>query len=322
MKRLILLLSIFVSVVSSANTALSYNDQKSISQLNIVCWGDSLTAGAGGKGTTYPNELQKILNNHSIYNFKVYNAGVGGENSATITSRAGGIPFIVRIDDQIIPPNKVPVKISFLDNNNMNVRPLYQGSGLYSKEFIGKLGNIEGKINLIQPKGRSVIPKSSDYYTFTRLNNGEQINFSLSQKFTLDFSNMHKNDIYIIWIGQNDGKDFQNAILNTKAIIDHMTSSNKKFIVMNRPSGNSSRDNEDKAWLKQFPNNFIPIRQYMIKHGLEDAGIKPTLQDEIDINNGTVPSSLRSDQVHFNSQGYKVVANVVFHKMEKLGWIN
>lgn len=54
-----------------------------------------------------------------------------------------------------------------------------------------------------------------------------------------------------------------------------MTSSNKKFIVMNRPSGSLSRDNEDKTLLKQFPNNFISILQYMIKHALENPGKVP-----------------------------------------------
>lgn len=275
-----------------------------------------------GKGTTYPNELQKILNTRTLYNFKVYNAGVGGENSATIASRAGGIPFMVKIVDQIIPSSKVPVEISFLNNNGMKITPLHQGSGVPNHQFVGKLGDIAGKISLFRALEQSKDTKYNDYYSFTRLKEGQPVITDQPLKFTFNFSQQYKNDIYIIWIGQHDGKDFQNAILNTKAIIDHMKSSNKKFIAMNRPSGNSSRDNEDKAWLKQFPNNFIPIRQYMIKHGLEDAGIKPTLQDEIDINNGTVPSSLRSDQVHFNSQGYKVVANEVFHKMEKLGWIN
>lgn len=49
----------------------------------------------------------------------------------------------------------------------------------------------------------------------------------------------------------------------------------------------------------------------MVKLWFEDAGIKSSLQDQIDIRNGTVPRSLRSDPVHFNDKGYKIVANVV-----------
>ena len=64
-----------------------------VSGPNITCWGDSMTAGAGGGGTTYPAVLQSLLT-AAGYTSTVFNRGVGGENAPTICARAGGNPFI------------------------------------------------------------------------------------------------------------------------------------------------------------------------------------------------------------------------------------
>lgn len=47
----------------------------------IACWGDSLTDGAGGGGTTYPGVLASALGR------TVYEGGVGGETSSQILTR-------------------------------------------------------------------------------------------------------------------------------------------------------------------------------------------------------------------------------------------
>src|ERR1035437_2659914 len=53
-----------------------------VSYYPIAAWGDSLTAGAGGAGVTYPNALQTDLSGRSVYN-----GGVGGETSTQIETR-------------------------------------------------------------------------------------------------------------------------------------------------------------------------------------------------------------------------------------------
>ena len=86
---------------------------------SIVCWGDSLTYGAGGEGTSYPKtverlikenitdkfDLKKVMNasdssevewdDFHAKNIAALNMGIGGERSDTICGRAGVIPFTV-----------------------------------------------------------------------------------------------------------------------------------------------------------------------------------------------------------------------------------
>ena len=66
---------------------------------------------------------------------------------------------------------------------------------------------------------------------------------------------------------------------------------------------------------------FVSSREYMIAHGLKEAGIVPTVQDEQDIANGIVPSSLRSDEAHFNSYGYQIYLNLIHRRLKELGYV-
>lgn len=53
--------------------------------IKILCLGDSFTFGEGApKGYSYPEQLQKILDNISNKKYIVYNAGIGGQNSSQI----------------------------------------------------------------------------------------------------------------------------------------------------------------------------------------------------------------------------------------------
>ncbi|MCF6764128.1 hypothetical protein, partial [Pseudomonas fragi] len=71
----------------------------------------------------------------------------------------------------------------------------------------------------------------------------------------------------------------------------------------------------------EFGRRFIPIRQYLVKYGLADAGITPTAQDNADMASGTVPTSLRFDGVHWLAPGYTILANIVFQRLKELEWI-
>jgi hypothetical protein len=55
----------------------------------IVCWGDSLTAGAGGNGTTYPNVLESLIKEQFVDRFDAEQiAETLGQNNITGLQRA------------------------------------------------------------------------------------------------------------------------------------------------------------------------------------------------------------------------------------------
>lgn len=65
----------------AANVSQPEASRLSIASTNIIGWGDSLTAGAGGGGTTYLSTLNFLTK------FNVTNNGVGGETSTQIKDR-------------------------------------------------------------------------------------------------------------------------------------------------------------------------------------------------------------------------------------------
>lgn len=76
-----------------------------------------------------------------------------------------------------------------------------------------------------------------------------------------------------------------------------------------------------------YPNNYFDIRSWLIANGLAALGITPTAQDIIDLADDTVPSSLRSNEVHLTdtlSNGikgsYGLVGQKVYDFISAKGW--
>lgn len=275
-----------------------------VSGPDIVCWGDSMTAGAGGGGTTYPSVLQSLLTAAS-YAGTVRNAGVGGETSVTITARSGATPFLVDVSGGVIPSSG-GVTIIFRQINGQSVTPLLQGTGTPGTTFTGSLAGVPGTIS-----------QSGGNYTFTRTASGSAVAVTRPVAWRTDFSEARRGDIAIIWIGQN-GPSNTRAIEDARAIIDHLEALNKRFLVISKPTSSAA---DDAAWFAEFGRRFLAIRAYMVEYGLQDAGITPTAQDTTDISNGVVPTSLRTDSVHWTAAGYTILGNQVFKRLNELNWI-
>lgn len=67
-----------------------------------------------------------------------------------------------------------------------------------------------------------------------------------------------------------------------------------------------------------YGSKFLDVRRELIDNGLAIAGITPTAQDNTDIANDVIPTSLRSDVLHLNTAGYGVVASLVNTKLGAL----
>lgn len=287
---------------------------------DIVCYGDSMTAGAGGNtaaGTgvmagwtgSFPSRVGELLAATGKPG-TVRNAGVGGENSVTITARTNATPLLMLPPGGSIPATATAVEVTLQQINGVGVAPLLQGNGggVTGKLYVGD-GNsaveaIEGTISL-----------TSGTYYFTRSVAGSVVTCDRPAAFRYDFGEARRGDIHVIWIGQN-GPSHARAKSDVKAIIDEMKALNKRYIVISRPT---SSDSEDAEWHDLYGRRFISIRKYLTTYGLADAGITPTSQDTIDMSNGSVPQSLRIDGVHFNAAGYYILGNLVYNRLVELG---
>lgn len=289
---------------------------------NIDCWGDSLTAGAGGNGTTYPNVLNSLLGSDYV----VTNYGVGGEGSQTIAGRQGGIPYIVA-NSFTIPADLSTVDITLKSSNGSNVAPLRQGDAGVNTVIIG---GIEGTISIEQDDYLS----STYSYKFTRKEIGEATNIEAGTEIITYASRNTSNHTLIIWMGQNGGynEDANTLIEQYRSMINK--NGNDNYIIIGIPTGTKDSRSELETSMKNaFGNKYINIREYMTKpiyendiliscQALQDSNLTATAEDLQLIEQGTIPSSLRVDDIHGNSFYYTIVARQVYEKGIELGYWN
>lgn len=288
----------------------SYSKSKSAQgDGNIVAWGDSLTYGVGGNGTSYPSVLSSLVGR------SVTNYGVGGETSATIMGRQGSIPMMVQ-PTVTIPNDKTPVEVTLVSKDGEQVKPLLQAAnevkGLnpcYIDGIQGELSNNNGKY----------------YFTREVVGNSKKIESAVPIQ-TNAMTNLNKDDVLLLWMGTNDipsisdYNSFYDTLINKyKTMVNY--NGTKKYIILSLIDGNESKwTTLNDKMSEAFGNHFINVHDYLVKNGLNDAKLAGTPQDTTDVSKGRVPVSLRSDSIHLNQYGYTLVGKQVGKRGQELGY--
>ena len=254
----------------------------------IICWGDSLTAGAGGGGTTYPKVLAELSG------LTVYNGGVGGENTKTIACRQGARRIMI---NNITIPASSTEKVQIgsygklYDDLGNVVYPLRQGDG-----GIGTciLAGVEGKFSCTQTSSTS----TDIIYFFKRNADGEKVIINRPTPLIGTWSIERKNDIQVIFIGQNGGyTNIDDLVRQQRLMIEH--SNNDKYIILGLTSGSATERAElEQRMIREYGRRYINLREYISTYGMEDAELEPTETDLAEMAEGKVPTSLRFDTVH------------------------
>jgi hypothetical protein len=265
---------------------------------DLCFWGDSLTAGSGGSGTNYPSVCASEL---GITSFK--NCGVGGENANTIACRQGGDSLILK------PGNVSEYSLSELtDIYGTQCNPLRQGSGSNSVNPI-YINGVKCTLSISQTSATDQNAK----YTITGYND------KLLAETPVKFSGCDiTSEITVIFVGQN-GPDLAERL----SIIDSMISKiNDKYIVMGLSTGSaSSRSDEESQMLSKYGVHYFNTRHMLSKYGMAIINHTPTSSDANEMNNGEVPSSLRSDSVHLNANGYTALGKMLAQKIRACGYV-
>lgn len=276
----------------------SYIDDSTI-DYDIIFWGDSLTAGAGGNGTTYPKVCANEL---GITNY--LNAGVGGETANTIACRNGA-------DSMIIPAGSVNGTYSIgelKDTYGTNILPLRQGTGGNTVNPIVINGH-ECTLSLSQTSSTD----ANATYTITGYT-GEPTKYPMPCKFS--GCNL-TSDITVIFVGQN-GPSFEQRL----SIIDSIVSrTNGKYVVLTLSSGTEEQMRTQEAtMLSRYGNHLFKTREMLANYGMSMMGMSPTDEDASAITNGAVPPSLRADSVHLNANGYTALGKMLATHIRALGY--
>lgn len=293
----------------------SLKKQKILDQIpGIVCWGDSLTAGAGGNGVSYPNVLQNLIKK-DIYDIPIFNMGVGGEDTNTIIGRSGSVPFIV--DAFSIPSDLSKVNIILKSSNGNSVAPLRQGDGGINPVIIN---GVEGTISIEQ---KSTTDNDAKYY-FNRNTKGQPVSVNQGSQIITNGSKLYKDDIAIIFIGQNGGwKDANDLISQQKSIINTLGKNKDKFLILGLTTGTkNTRADLEQAEKNAFGDKYLNLREYLSTDGMKDANLTPTSEDTKAMNIGSMPQSLLFDKVHFNEKGYTLIGNIVYKQLVQLGYFD
>ena len=265
---------------------------------DLCFWGDSLTAGAGGSGINYPSVCASEL---GITSFK--NCGVGGENANTIACRQGGDSLILK------PGNVSKYSLSELtDIYGTQCNPLRQGSGSNSVNPI-YINGVKCTLSISQTSTTDPDAK----YTITGYND------PLLAETPVKFSGCNiAAKITIIFVGQNGP-----GLAERLSIIDSMISKiNDKYIIMGLSSGSSaSRADEEAQMLSKYGVHYFNTRNMLSKYGMSIMNLTPTTSDVNEMSKGEVPSSLRSDSVHLNANGYTALGKMLSQKIRACGYV-
>ncbi|MDF1801732.1 SGNH/GDSL hydrolase family protein [Thalassovita sp.] len=279
---------------------------------DIVCWGDSLTQGAGSSAAeyTYPAQLASLTGR------AVENLGVGSQSTAQISARAEGQASLLTVTGGAIPASG-PVAVT-----DLTIELMYFAGGAWSLD-----GSLAGVLGTLDEDG-------SGGYTFTRTEAGAVTRCLPGTPFIP--ADDYDERLHVIWLGRNDYSHVTDAgelaTINARikehiaAIVASMKGVEKRFIVLGVTSrhdpieyvGTANYDAKrdlaaDLASL--YPRSFIDIDAILRASG--DGGAT----DNADIANGVIPSSLLAgDGIHLVDAGYSITASEISSRINQNGW--
>lgn len=295
----------------------------------IASWGDSLTMGAFGEGKTILTELATLLGNDFIYD----NCGVGGETTATIGARQGGIPAITRNDIQL-PASVTEINIGngldettpFVSTHNNNpIKLLFQSTS--DQVNVCSINGIECILRHAgNPANASYPTDPNAGYWLKRITAGEALTIPKGSLLITNKSNLNKNNfLNIYWIGTNGTYTSNKDLVDQIKLMTLYGKSEYIVIGLHSVSENSplttleSRKQLENMCIQEFGYRYINLREYLITNALRDADIAPTTEDNVAIAQGKCPTSLLVDAVHFKPIVNTLIGKLVYERLVKIG---
>lgn len=276
----------------------------------ITCWGDSLTAGAGG--TPYPSVVEKVIGK------KVNNYGIGGQKARQIAARQGSIPVTLSIQGNAFA-GTAAVKVTSISTE------------LLSTPATNNLQTLKGKVaNIPCTLSRTATgtnPNQVESYTLTPASSSNAA-IPANSTFIPDNAVESKDHIQILWLGRNDTPVFDGLDTVMDACIAYINDP-KYYLVIGvlnsvpEVMGTTvySRITAYNDILKnKYGSNFIPSTPPTAEE-MKAVGFTPSATDTDQINKGAFPSGLRVDSTHLNTQGYQIIANRVTAKLKEKNWV-
>ncbi len=269
----------------------------------IYCIGDSLTMNTDVR--SYASYLKDLTGLETVT--------IGGMEDTTMDMaiRTGAVP--VYVDDMTIPSEREAVEVTLYDENHEELDVLHNEGSNFREVSIN---NVSGILTY---------DSTNEVHTFTRSQSGEEVNITEPTQVMSEFPQFKENDIVVLFSGTYDPNVYMgifdtingqyrilNAVGNERYIVVSLTS-RRTFNIVN---------DMNQVLEENFNEHYLDFRSYLMENGLTDAGIEATEQDQADLSNRYIPSSLlQRDLVDGNEQFNELLANQLLLKLQELGYI-
>ena len=305
----------------------------------IICWGDSITEGAWmDQSQKYPTYLQEMVGTD---NYRVWNAGYGGDGSLAIGARQGAYTVTTKNDitfkrgeSTVIIGHRVTGMGLLLDGKTelvkLNANKLNTSSTNWTYTLNANPITINGEsytLGLTYETETKPYTDGKYSVTLVRKNTGSEITIPAGSKVTFANSDLSRNnhcDVYLM--GANDGlgnspdeSAVKLLVSRYKKLIDSRQNDRYLVIIPYWTRG------YDAAFKEAFGDHAINFRELAVEKGLQTEGLVANSRDNNLLRSGNVPSSLRygnqgAEQVHLNRYGYHFMATVVYEQGKTLGY--
>ena len=325
---------------------------------NVVCWGDSITAGAGKNNVTYANQygidlvalgsesegasyvtvLRNLIRRNIYSGVSVIGCGVGGEATSTIASRADTETYYLYLDGAVTIANEaVTVPLAHYSSGG-RVGILRQGGSseinpvtIRGKDANGNDISLTGSLSVSltsdAPSGTDIRTCDAKYlsYTFARDDGKtDAVSFAPGARVITKASYLYDGRTCIIFMGENGGyKDTAELIKQQEEILAACGNPEFYLIISTTSGSNESRAEVREALRKRWGERYINMGDELnsSRKSYEFAGYSEEVILSVlgNIADGTVTKLLIGDSCHPNAVGYAVVGNIIFERLFRIG---
>lgn len=279
----------------------------------IACWGDGLTYGTFGEGTSYPYVLEELIKEEN-YPYEVDNMGVYGEDSRTVLGRTGALPFIVG-EDFTIDGNSELIKMEIKSEDGNEVNPCIQD---YNPGFNPCV--VAGVNCIIYGETRpDDLTRASAYYLSRQDNSTRAVEVPAGTEVMTSGSTEYEDYINILQIGDGGGYSTDTELIEQSERFAEKFGVSGKYIIIGRMSGTAD-ENEiyDSEMENRFGDHYLNVREMLTSEEIE--GVEYSQEDKEAMEEGLIPDCLINNG-YLNSKGYEAVARLVFERLKELNII-
>lgn len=325
---------------------------------DIVCWGDSITAGAcknvissaeqygidlealgsASEGASYVTVLRNLIIDRVYSGISVRGCGVGGEATSTIASRADTETYYLYLNSAVtVSGGAVTIPLTHYSSGG-RVGILRQGGSdeLNPVTIVGKdeggneisvTGTISVSLTSDAPSGTDIRTCDAKYlkYTFTRTDGKTNtLNFVSGARVVTKASYLYDGRTCIIFMGENGGYKDTDELIKQQEEILKACGNPEYYLIISTTSGSyESRTEVREALSARWGEHYINMGDELnsSRKSYEFAGFseEAILSIQQNIANGTVSNLLIKDTCHPNAVGYAVIGNIIFERLFKLG---